>query len=412
MFIALHGSGNLTALAFEFSPHVEQSAPNTVVLDASGLDRLIGPTHEVTAAISRRANSAGARINIALASNPDAALCAARGFRGVSLIPYSDEAKFLGELPLTLLNPSEELRQTLERWGIHLFREFAALPPLGIAERLGPEGLRLHELARGEAERKLNLIEDPLHFDDEMELEYPLDLLESLLFPVSGLLHNIALRLATRALATDELRLRLKLEDRTTHECTLQFPVPALDVKAFLKLFQLHLERHPPQAPVVHIRLEANHVKPRITQNGLFIPASPEPLALQITVSRLQAIVGEGRVGSPELLDTHRPDAFRITGFGETKPQPSIGPAVRLAFCTFRPAKPATVLLHRDEPAHVAAQGIRGKVIEKAGPWVASGDWWTANSWAFREWDVALSGGGIYRLYSESRAWFLRGRYD
>ena len=412
MFIALHGSGNLTALAFEFSPYVEQAGPNTVVLDASGLERLIGPAHEVTAAIARRARTIGAGIDIALASNPDAALCGARGFRGLSLIPYGDEAKFLGELPLALLNPSEELRQILDRWGIHVFRELAALPPLGIAERLGPEGLRLRELARGEAERKLQLIQDPLHFDDEMELEYPLDLIESLLFPVSSLLHNIALRLATRALATNELRLRLELEDRTTHECTLQFPVPALDVKAFLKLFQLHLERRPPQAPVVHIRLEASHVKPRITQNGLFIPASPEPLALQITVSRLQAIVGEGRVGSPELLDTHRPGAFRMTGFGQTKPRSATAPAVRLAFCTFRPAKPATVLLHRDEPAHVAAQGVRGKVVEKAGPWIASGDWWTANSWAFREWDVALSDGGIYRLYTESRTWYLRGRYD
>lgn len=412
MFVSLHGSGDLTALAFEFSPYVEQTSPDTVVLDASGLERLIGPAHEVTSAIARRACSGGARIDIALASNPDAAICAARGFRGINIIPDRDEAKFLGELPIALLSPSEELQQTLDRWGIRLFRELAALPPLGIAERLGPEGLRVRELARGEATRKLRLIEDPLRFEDEMELEYPLDLLESVLFPISSLLHNIALRLATRALATDELRLRLRLEDRTTHECTLQFPVPALDVKAFLKLFQLHLERHSPQAPVVHVRLEANHVKPRVVQNGLFIPASPEPLALQITVSRLQAVVGEGRVGSPELLNTHRPDTFHITDFGQTKSLSSRGLGARLAFCTFRPAKPATVLLHREEPAHVAAPGVRGKVIEKAGPWIGSGDWWTVNSWAFREWDIALSDGGIYRVYTESRAWFVRGRYD
>ncbi len=43
------------------------------------------------------------------------------------------------------------LLETLERWGIRRFQDLAALPPLGIAERLGPEGLRLRELARGEA---------------------------------------------------------------------------------------------------------------------------------------------------------------------------------------------------------------------------------------------------------------------
>ena len=56
--------------------------------------------------------------------------------------------------------PSPELQETLERWGIRRFRDLAALPPLGIAERLGPEGLRLRELARGEAERKLLPLED------------------------------------------------------------------------------------------------------------------------------------------------------------------------------------------------------------------------------------------------------------
>ena len=144
-------SGNLAALAFEFSPVVERTAADTVTLDASGLDRLFGLPQDVAAAIVRRAAETGVRANIALASNPDAAICAARGFAGVGIVPYGDEAKYLGALPLALLRPSAELLETLERWGIRRFQELAALPPLGIAERLGPEGLRLRELARGEA---------------------------------------------------------------------------------------------------------------------------------------------------------------------------------------------------------------------------------------------------------------------
>ena len=42
MFACLHGNGNLTALGFEFSPLVEQTAPDTVTLDVSGLERLFG----------------------------------------------------------------------------------------------------------------------------------------------------------------------------------------------------------------------------------------------------------------------------------------------------------------------------------------------------------------------------------
>src|SRR5207249_4231929 len=172
----------LIALAAGFSPTVEATAPHTVTFDVAGLDRLFGLPQDVAAAIARRARETGAQAALALATNPDAAISAARGFPGVHIIPHGDEAKFLATLPVTLLDPSPELLETLERWGIRRFGELAALPPLGIAERLGPEGLRLRQLARGEAERKLRAIEDPLCFEDRIELDYPVELLEPLAF--------------------------------------------------------------------------------------------------------------------------------------------------------------------------------------------------------------------------------------
>ena len=161
MFACLHGPGDLTALAREFSPVVEETGAGTVAFDVSGLDRLFGHPQDLAAAIARRAAEMQVKANLALADNPDAAICAARGFPGVHVIPRGDESKFLGELPIHLLEPSAELRDTLARWGIRRFRDLAALPPLGIAERLGPEGLRLRERARGEAERKLAPLEEP-----------------------------------------------------------------------------------------------------------------------------------------------------------------------------------------------------------------------------------------------------------
>ena len=312
MFASLHGSGPLTALGFEFSPTVEQTTPDTVTLDASGLDRLFGLPQDVAAALARRASEMQIKANIALASNPDAAICAARGFSGVSLIPYGDEAKFLGSLPLTVLAPSPELQETLDRWGIRRFQDMAALPPLGIAERLGPEGLRLRELARGEADRKLVPLEDAPRFEDELELDYPVELLEPLAFVLARLLNGLVTSLATRGLATDELRLRLKLEPRATYARTLRLPVPSLDTKAFLKLLQLDLTAHPPPAPIVHVWMGVNPVKPQSAQSGLFVPVAPEPVKLELTLARVRSIVGEGRVGVAEVLDTHRPDAFQI----------------------------------------------------------------------------------------------------
>jgi protein ImuB len=466
MYCCLCGNGDhsevrLLALAFEFSPVVERSAADAVTFDASGLDRLFGLPQDVAAAVARRAAESRVKTSIAIASNPDAAICAARGFSGVSMIPYGDEAKFLGELPLELLAPSPELQETLERWGIRRFRELGALPPLGIAERLGPEGLRLRELARGEASRKLLPLEDAARFEDEIELEYPVELLEPLAFLLARLLNGLTGSLATRALATNELRLRLRLENRAMHERTLRLPVPSLDAKAFLKLMQLDLEAHPPQAPIVHIWMGANPVKPQAAQSGLFIPAAPEPVKLELTLARIKTIVGENRAGIAERLNTHRPDAFRMmecslhvgqagslqrvvnsdrshdrkgvvagiskashsrkagqgAGCGPGGPPYAAPLSVSLALRLFRPPLPARVTVAAHGPSYIAAENIRGKVIELAGPWRTSGDWWTLDPWLRDEWDVLLSGGALsdgalYRVYCEPRGWFVEGSYD
>jgi protein ImuB len=438
MFACLHGTGNLAAVAGDFSPLVEMTAPDTVAFDVAGLDRLFGAAQTLAAAIARRAAETGVRASVALAANPDAAICAARGFPGVSIVPQGDEAKFLERLPVALLRPSDSLRETLERWGIHRFRELAALPPLGIAERLGAEGLQLRELARGEAERKLVPTEEAARFEDEIELEYPVELLEPLEFLLARLLNGLTTRLATRGLATDELRLRLHLETRAVHERTLRLPVASVDRQSFLKLLRLDLAAHPPAAPIERIQLGVNPVKPQTAQGGLFVPAAPEPVKLELTLARIQAIVGEGRAGCPELLDTHRPDAFRLkkTGGLTTLSQgaalaprgqcclspapycaawtvPSVPrTAPLLAFRMYRPPRLASVTLASGQPSFLAADGIRGLILERAGPWRTSGDWWTGDAWARDEWDIALSDGALYRIYCELRGWFVEGSYD
>lgn len=418
MFCCLCGEGDLQALALDFSPWVEASSPGVVTFDASGLDRLFGLPQEIAAAVARRAEELAVKPRIAIAANPDAAICAARAYPGISIVPYGDEAKFLGELPVGTLFPSPELAETLARWGIRRLRELAALPALGIAERLGAEGLRLRRLARGEVERKLRLMEDPPRYEDELELEYPVELLEPLSFLLARLLNGLVTRLATRALSTNELRLRLRLKNSAPHERTLRLPVPTLDAKAILKLLQLDLEAHPPAAPVVHVWMGANPVKPRAAQGGLFTPAAPEPVKLELTLARIRAIVGEDRAGAVELMDTHRPDAFRAAALDITPAKAArlriARPAAstRLSLRMFRPPRPARVALASSQPAFVAADRIRGNVLEAAGPWRTSGDWWTTEPWSRDEWDIALSDGGIYRLYCCPRGWFVEGSYD
>ena len=102
--------------------------------------------------------------------------------------------------------------EILERWGIRNLRALAALPDMALSERLGQEGIRLQQLACGCISRTLVPVETPLVFEEAVELEYPLMLLEPLAFLLSRLLEQLCARLSARALATQELHLRFDLE--------------------------------------------------------------------------------------------------------------------------------------------------------------------------------------------------------
>jgi protein ImuB len=422
MYACIHASADpvlLVACAQEFSPVVEQAAPDIAVLDVSGLGRIYGTPHEIAAAIVARARLLGFEAHIAIASNPDTAICAARGFSGMSVVPHGDEAKFLESLPLDLLAPGEELLETFDRWGVRSFRDLAVLPPIGIAGRLGEEGVRLQTLARGELDRPLVPIEEPLEFRAEMELDYPVELLEPLSFVLARLLGDVCGRLAQRGLAAIELRLRLALEDKSEHERTLRFPVPMCDLRTFLKLMLLDLGAHPPAAPVTKVYLEAVPAKPRVAQGGLFIATAPEPEKLELTLARVSALVGEGNAGSPELLDTHRPDAFRMRRFGTLQPLlsrdgvPSEAGAVA-AFRFYRPPRQARVQIENGRPSFLLADSIRGHIVSASGPWRTSGDWWSTDPWDRDEWDVGLREGALYRIYCvhATGRWFVEGSFD
>lgn len=413
MFVAIHAPGlaaRVAPVAREFSPRVEETSPDTILLDANGLERLIGPPREIARVIARAVEEAGIKASLALASNCDAAVCAARGFTGITVIPPKAEEKALAPLAVAILEPEPELAETLRSWGVRTLGELAALPDLGVAARLGDEGLRLLRLARGENRRPLKPVEAPVVYEESIALEHPLELLEPLLFLLARLTGELCARLLSRGLATNELRLRLRLENQAEHVVTIRLPVPMRDPATFRKLLQLELEANPPPAPIIAVSLGVEPTDPRVTQRGLFLPRAPEPERLELTLARIAALVGKENVGAPELLDTHRPDAFRMRwGLGPGREAAKPGTA-RLALRRFRPPLAAKVAEKDGRPARVGARAV----VRAAGPWRTAGDWWRDTAWDREEWDVALKDGTLCLVSFDRRAagWFVEGIYD
>src|SRR4030095_7131719 len=190
-----------------------------------------------------------------------------------------------------------------------------ALPEPGLSERLGPEGVRLQKLARGKTERPLLLSKPAPGLEKSIELDDPIELLEPLSFILARLLNQLCANLQAHGLAVDELKLRLKLEDKSESERAIRLPFPMRDNRGFLKLLLLDIESHPPACAIVAVSITCEAAKPRSIQEGLFQPLAPEPEKLELTLARLIRLVGANNVGSPELVNTHRPGAFRIKQF-------------------------------------------------------------------------------------------------
>src|SRR5436309_10985822 len=121
--------------AQSFSPRVEDTACDTIILDVAGLEQLFGPVSKLARDIAQRASDLGLEANVAIAPNPDAAVLAARGFSGVTVISEGREAEHLASLPVEVLfsdtaNDGEEAAQflqTLSHWGIRNLQALAEL---------------------------------------------------------------------------------------------------------------------------------------------------------------------------------------------------------------------------------------------------------------------------------------------
>lgn len=435
------GHSALMDCGYSASPFVESTCPGTIIIDVTGTQRLLGSGKEIGQKLAVRARECGFHAQIAVAGNPDAALHAARGLPGVTVIPAGEEMLRMAFLPIEVLQLGPDIAATLENWGVYDLQALSKLPTRSLVQRLGESGLQLQQLARGKTKRTLIPSEPPTGFQESLELEEPLELLESLVCVVSSLLQQLMARLTMRTLATDHVQLTLQLEinserhlashrpfrtQRATYQRTLKLPVPTQDAGLLLKLLQLNLAEHPPNTPVRRVTVESFPAAIRVVQSGLFEPCTPDPTKLEVTIARLRALVGgedesgRGLVGFAMVKDSHKPDSFEVRPFqpGVEHKQHKRASLPLIALRIVRPSLPTKVELKRDAPATVKVEGRRNIVLKASGPWRKNGSWWDKDKeWSRDEWDVELKGAhenGLYRIFQDCRSdqWFIDGIYD
>lgn len=419
----------LLEVAERYSPRVEDAAPGEVYLDLDGLDRHWRgeqPERELGRALLADAEAAGLPARVGIAESKLAARVAAEQPRSPTVVAAGEAATFLAPLPLRRLAPENEVAEVLQRWGLRTIGDFARLDGHEVASRLGETGHELHRRAQGIDSRPLVPHAPPPLFREGLDLDWPLERLEPFLFVARGALDRLVRRLASCGLACLRLEVELRLEPAGHLARGFTLPSPTRDARTLLTLLRLDLEASPPGAPVAGFVLTAHPDRPREAQLSLLGPEALSPDLLATTLARLFSVLGPDRAGSPEAVDSHRPEGFRLAPYAPpppprlaAEPRPARG---LLAVRILRPPLPLEVLgdgrprrLRTPVSGETAGRPrIDGPVRVASGPWRLESDWWEEEPARRDYWDVELAGGGLYRIFLDraSGEWFADGMYD
>jgi hypothetical protein len=273
-------------------------------------------------------------------------------------------------------------------------------------------------------------------------------------FVMRTMLEQVVERLKLRGMAAGEIALALDLDGRRRDLRRIALPAPTNEARTLLALIGLNLEAAPPAAAVEAIRITVEPRAPRAAQADLFAPPCPAPERLHVTLARLAALCGPGKVGTLMPRNSHLPDAVELGLFA---PRPALAPATtaqngtaaitnrdavkcpvtagaivaQLAVRAVRPPHQVEVLCTRGGALEfVRGADFGGRVVSCAGPWrIAAAAAHIDNGGGGNDggdnhqkvpgmtrdyYDVALEDGGVYRLLCDLRSgeWYVDGIYD
>jgi len=378
--------------------------------------------------------------------------------------------------PISSLKPPLEILEILHRWGIRTVGALLALGKDQVTERLGPAAAELFNRVSPDSPRPLKLVVPTEEFAEQMEFENEIETTEPLLFVLRRFVEQLSRRLELIYLVVAEFHLQLGLSSGAKYERLFKIPAPTGNIEILFRMLQTHLETVRTDSPITSLRLAARPAIPEAQQFGLFESTLRDPNQFAETLARLTGLCGADRVGTPQLLSTHKPDSFAmaapefhshmegdsmsrskvtdqygqfLSSAGATSPSPlrsggegrgeealkaqggTSFDVRRSAFdvrCSqvhgksaqkigpqlrrFRPALPSHIEFRDEKPALLRSHVFTGAIVETRGPFFSSGNWWDNGRWAREEWDIETSDGSLFRIFRSAEGCFVEGTYD
>lgn len=203
------------------SPGVELIRPGMCATGARGPSRYFGGEERLVDALGEYLESLGyaeARFGVA-----DGSFAAIQAARADLVVPAGQSPSFLSALPVDALeNP--ELTDLLRRLGLCTLGDFAALPANQVSARFGADGVEAYRLASGTQRRRLAVRTPPPELQLEINLDPPLDNVETIAFTSRQYADRYVAQLARHDLVCTVLDVRLTDEEGASSRRTWRHP--------------------------------------------------------------------------------------------------------------------------------------------------------------------------------------------
>ncbi len=426
--------GSLGEALLALGPAFQIAEPDGVWLEASAAP-LFGGEEGLLARVLECCAGHGYQGRAVVASQLFTARAVARyGERERTLvIPPGGAQTALAPLSLAALEGGGAAQiAALRSLGLTTLGEVAALPAGAVVARLGAGGLGAYQLCRGEDDRVLVPARVAQVLEETVQLDWPAESVEPLLFALKTALDRTCARLAGRQRAAVRLTLRLRLDPSGERSVGLTLARPTAQTRLLLDLAKHRISDLTLENPVSALGVRVDEDCEDRGQQ-LSLGEGPQgDAALEVVLARLSTALGEDSLFSAELEAWHRPEgAYRARPFRpqqrprglleELQPEREKAAGPVDAALLERPsrlfAQAAQLEAFVDERGVISAARVLGRsrqVTSVSGPERLCGEWWGSEPFSRDYFRVQFDGLGPAWVFRDARdgRFYLHGMFD
>jgi protein ImuB len=419
----LKGLETLGRWMMRFSPNVNICPPNTLFLDATGLEGLFGTLHNLRRRVVEALTSLQIAAAVTVAPTPGAAWALAvfgqNQPRVITARQINDAISSLS--PAALRLDALTLGQ-LNKLGIHTIKTLLQLDRNDLAARFGRGILDRIDQATGAKHEALVFLKHRGAIRARMEFGGVVESLETLQFAVRNLTANLSRQLTTLGLGAKEILISFKKENAASVQKAVRFTRPSCNPKIIFDLLRCGLEKIKANTGFVAASLLVT-ASQRIHQEQSALIGGKDGNSDDVDhlIERLQARFGKATVWG-ELVESNLPE--RVSRFHDearaTSPHvrhSRIG-AYRPMCLLSQPRAIKVIVMPSDsrdgQPVSFTDASEVYRLAHVRGPERITGRWWNGRTKA-RDYFDALDADGnrfwLFRVVQTGR-WFLHGIFE